>query len=228
MKEDNKKRLVDDLKLFIENKQYYESKQANAVNCNNMFDMGKLYENESQLINSVFSTTNQNTTEQGNSLENLMKALFGRIKFLNQVAVTNRDTVIGQIDLQITPIDQTAYDILGLIERPQGIIGECKNYKSNKSNTVEKEEIEKMCWRCCKSGNLGFFIGPKFTSGALQEINEFNLYKESICKKHVGILIVPLNLEIIKFIVENKINFCYFITWSIFKSRDNSITSYFK
>ena len=105
-----------------------------------------------------------------------------------------------------------------------GLIGECKNY----TKKVGKEEIEKNCWRCCKSGFLSFFIGSQFTTGALDEVDEFNLHKDSICKKNCGVFIVPLNLEMIKIIIENKINFCYFIKWAIQRAKSHNITHHFR
>lgn len=227
MDEAKKEVFLKDLKQFISKRKAVESTIESSINCSNMFDDEKLYEDEERLMSLALSTCNKSTTKQGDSLEDLMKALFGRVKIIDSVKVTNRDIAIGQIDLQLTPIDEQVYNIWGLIpDRPLGIIGECKNYGSN--NKVGREEIEKTCWRACKSGFLSFFIGPKFTSGALNEINEFNLYKADICKKHCGIFVVPLNLEMIQIVVENKINFCYFIMWAIHRSKSHSITSHLR
>lgn len=230
--DDNKKEIfLNELKRFVERQIYIQSKVQDSINCCNMFDDEKMYDNEENLISLVDSTRSKystaKTTEQGDALENLMKALFNRVKFIDSIEITNRDTAIGQIDLQLTPIDERAYDILGLMnDKPVGIIGECKNYSSN--SKVKREEIEKTCWRACKSGSLSFFIGPRFTSGALDEVDEFNLYKADICRKHCGVFIVPLNLEMIKIIIENKINFCYFIMWAIHRSKSNNITSHLR
>lgn len=227
MNESKQKIFINDLKKFIARKMDLESSIKDSMNCCSMFDNEKIYENEEKLMSLVTSTRSnkKNTTEQGDSLEYLMKALFGRVKFIDNVEVTNRDIAIGQIDLQLNPIDERAYDVLGLVSnKPLGLIGECKNYTAK----VGKEEIEKICWRCCKSGFLSFFIGSQFTAGALDEVDEFNLYKENICKKHCGVFVVPLNLEMIKIIIEEKINFCYFIQWAIQRAKSHNLTHHLR
>ncbi len=222
MNENKKIIFLEELQQFISKREGIEAHFKDSLNCCNMFDNENIYEEEKQLISLVMSTRKGRTTEQGDSLENLMKSLFGRVKFIDSVKVTNTNIAIGQIDLQLNPIDEQAYNIWGLIPDRPGLIGECKNYSNSK---VEREEIEKSCWRSCKSGSLSFFIGPQFTSGALDEVDEFNLYKDNICKKHCGVFIVPLNLDMIEIVIENKINFCYFIQWAIHCSKNHRITS---
>ncbi|MBV6626908.1 MAG: hypothetical protein KI793_28880 [Rivularia sp. (in: Bacteria)] len=227
MNSDKKDIFINDLKNFVSRQQAINLSLKDSINCCNMFDSENMYDEEEKLILLVLSKNSKNTTQQGDSLETLMKSLFRRVKFIDDVQITNRDLPIGQIDLQLTPIDDIAYKVLGLInEEPCGLIGECKNYKS--SNKVEREEIEKTCWRACKSGSLSFFIAPNFTSGALKEVEEFNQYKADICKKHCGIFIVPINLEMIQAVISHKINFCYFIKWAIHRSKSHNITPHLR
>ncbi|WP_375477295.1 hypothetical protein [uncultured Nostoc sp.] len=235
MDESKIKEFLIDLEKFIAKKINIDSSVENSINCCNMFDDNRMYEDEEKLLSLVLSSRNKSTsrkintttTVQGDSLEDLMKSLFGRVKFIDDVRITNRDLSIGQVDLQLTPIDDIAYKILGLInDQPLGMIGECKNYAP--SNKIKKEEIEKTCWRACKSGSLSFFLGQEFTSGSLKEIEDFNLHKSDICKKNSGVFIVPLNLEMIKSVIEKKINFCYFIKWAIHRSKSHNLTPYLR
>ena len=99
--------------------------------------------------------------------------MFNRFSLISSFSVTNRDTALGQIDINLIPIDETIYDIWKMTrDYPCCLIGECKNYKSDK---VARPEIEKMCWRVSKGQALGFFIAPSYKQTAIQEIDEFHL-----------------------------------------------------
>lgn len=227
MNEKKKEVFLQELKCTISRMESIESHDENSVGCKDLFNGEEMYDEEEKLFLQVTSS-HKNTTEQGDALENLLKKLFNRIQFLDCVAVTNKDIAIGQIDLQLNVISDRAYKFLGLIdESPLGLMGECKNYGFNKK--VPKDDIEKICWRCCKSGFLSFFIGANFTSGALNEIDTFNLNKRDFCVKNHGVYIVPIDLEMLQVVIENKINFCYFVKWLVNRAYSNSqITSHLR
>jgi hypothetical protein len=189
----------------------------NELTCENIFENSNSYTPEKIILDKIFSTEFKNSKDQGDTLEALVKSLFGRIVLIHNVQITNKDTALGQIDILLVPLRDNIYDVWGLTtEKPKGMIGECKNYSQKK---VDRPEIEKTCWRACKGGCLSFFIGFGYTDDAVQEISEFNLGKEFLCTNHKGAYIVPLTLYMLQEIIENNINFCYFIKWAINTSR---------
>jgi len=209
---DEDKFLID-IKDYINKRIDFDIQKKDFMNCNNCFSCDDEYKLEKEIIQKIKSKDFQNTTEQGNLLENLVKSLFKRITLISSLSVTNKDTALGQIDINLIPIDETIYEIWGMIgDFPSCLIGECKNYKSEK---VGRSEIEKMCWRTSKGQALSFFIAPSYTKEAIEEISYFNLSKESILKKSQGVYLVPLTLKMLEIIVYNNLNFCYFIRWAI-------------
>jgi len=46
-------------------------------------------------------------------------------------------------------------------------------------------------------------------------ISYFNLSKESILKESKGVYLIPLTLKMLEILVDNNLNFCYFIRWAI-------------
>lgn len=216
-----------DLNQYIRTVKNVEALEKNSLTCSDVFDGNEMYEPEEKLLQKVLDK-HTTTTEQGDSLELLMKSLFERIKFIDSVKVTNRDITIGQIDLQLRLVGEIGYKILGLVppNNPLGLIGECKNFSSG--DKIGREDIEKMCWRSGKSGFLSFYISRSFTSGALNEIAEFNLHKENVLKKHHGVYIAPISLDMVKLVIEKKINFCHFVKWLIHCSMTHSIATHLR
>jgi hypothetical protein len=210
---------LKDLSSFIQKDE--KLSRRDQLTCANCFENINCYDKERDLISIVKSDDFSNTLEKGNALEDLMKSLFNMVSLINSTEVTNKSTAIGQIDLLLTPLRSNLYDIWGLAsEKPKGIIGECKNYtKVKQQNKISKQEIEKSCWRACKSGSLSFFIGPEYTEDARLEVAYYNNHKHLLCTNHTGALLVPISLPMIELVIENNINFCYFIYWSIMKSR---------
>lgn len=205
-------------------KSHYE---RNTLTCDNAFENLDLYAPENEAHAAIRKGTFSNTTEQGNALESLIKALFSRIQLVHSVTVTNREIALGQIDIQLIPIDNAAlFELWGLSgEHPKSVIGECKNYSKNQAPTG-KPEIEKTCWRTCKGECLSFFIGHGYTQDAVREISFFNTYKNSLLNNHKGALIVPLTLPMLETVIENQVNFCYFIRWAIAMSKGMNIANY--
>ena len=135
--------------------------------------------------------------------------MFGRISLITSLSVTNKDTFLGQIDVNLITVDEIIYEIWGLRgDCPSSLIGECKNYKSAK---VSRPGIKKSCWRAGKGGSLSFFIRAHFSKDAVKEIGYFNNYKESIFVKSKGIYLIPLTIDILDIIISNNLNFYYFI-----------------
>lgn len=220
---DENKFLVD-IHDYINKRIDFDRQKNNSMNCNNCFSCDDEYKAEKEIFQKIKSNDFQHTTEQGNLLENLVKSLFSRITLISSLSATNKDTALGQIDINLIPIDETIYEIWGMInDSPSCLIGECKNYKSDK---VAKSEIEKMCWRTSKGQALSFFIAPSYTKEAIEEISDFNLYKESILIKSKGVYLVPLTLKMLEIIVDNNLNFCYFIRWAIESSKKMAISNY--
>jgi hypothetical protein len=198
--------------------------KKNSLNCNNSFNCNDKYLEEKEILKRIRDKNYKTTTEQGNLLEELVKKLFNRISLISSLSVTNRDTALGQIDINLIPIDTTIYDIWGLVgDYPEALTGECKNYKSDK---VGRPEIEKTCWRAGKGTALSFFFAASYTQDALQEIAYFNLHKRSIFKKSQGVYIVPITLEMLDVVISNHLNFCYFIRWAIESSKKMKISNY--
>jgi hypothetical protein len=215
---------VTEIQRFIENSRlrYVE----NSLNCDNSFSNSDEYFPEIKILQKISTGSFDNTLEQGNALENLVKSLFRRINILLNVEVTNREVYLGQIDIQLIPLDDELFRVWGLHkEQPKSIIGECKNYSKNRE-PVKKPEIEKTCWRACKGGCLSFFIAYAYTSEAVREISFFNQNKDKIFQLHKQAMIVPLTIPMIEVVVANQINFCHFIKWAITVTRATSIASY--
>jgi hypothetical protein len=221
---DENKFLVD-IQDYINKRINFDTQKNNSMNCNNCFCGDDEYKTEKEIFQKIKSKDFRHTTEQGNLLEDLVKNLFARITLINSLSVTNKDTALGQIDINLIPIDETIYEIWGMIgDFPSCLIGECKNYKSDK---VGRPEIEKMCWRTSKGQALSFFIAQSYTQEAIEEMNYFNLSKESILKKSQGVYIVLLTLKMLEIIIYNNLNFCYFIRWAIETTkRKMAITNY--
>lgn len=217
---------LKEVESYINKFKKFQEQQKNSLNCDNVFDSTDLYIKEKDYLDRILNGNFTNTTEQGDLLESLVKSLFDRIDLVKSVIITNKEIAIGQIDIQLIPVDELIYDVWGMIkEKPQCMIGECKNY-SKKKDAVGRPEIEKICWRSCKGGCLSFFIGYGYTEDAINEICYFNNNKSSLFYKHQGVFIVPLTLAMLEVIIHNKINFCYFIKWSIDMSRKMYITNY--
>ncbi|MBE9221316.1 hypothetical protein IQ215_01275 [Cyanobacterium stanieri LEGE 03274] len=217
-------KFLTDIQDYINKRINFDIQKKDLINCNNCFSCDDQYKFEKEIVQKIKSKDFQNTTEQGNLLEDLVKSLFKRITLISSLSVTNKDTALGQIDINLIPIDETIYEIWGMIgDFPSCLIGECKNY--NKSS-VGRPEIEKMCWRTGKGQALSFFIAPSYTKEAIEEISYFNLSKESILKKSQGVYLVPLTLKMLEIIVDNNLNFCYFIRWAIQSSKKMAIANY--
>jgi hypothetical protein len=223
---------LNDLKDYIKKSEESNLLFENSIGCEHIFENNDNYILENEIFSKIEAQNFSTTKEQGDLLEDLVKSLFSRIKLIATINKTNMDTALGQVDIQLIPVSERFYSILGLVnEIPKGIIGECKNYYekkgSKKTGKVSREEIEKMCWRSCKGGCLSFFIGPDYTREAIKEITEFNKHKASICIQSKGLFIIPLSIHMLKAIIHNNLNFCYFIKWAIETTRNNmSITNY--
>jgi hypothetical protein len=216
---------ISEVNDFIERAKKVESFR-NSINCGNCFDLADKYSYERGLVNLIKAGSFPTTKEKGDCLENLIKSLFSRINILQAPKITSCDSNLGQIDIQIiAPDEEIFFSILGIhSERPNGMIGECKNWPASK---VGREDIEKICWRTCKGGCLGFFVAFDYTSGAIEEIGEFNLHCRSICCRcERNSMIVPMTIDMISIIVEENINFCYFLQWAIRSSPLMSIRPY--
>lgn len=221
---DKDKFILDLVNYITKTRNYY---QKNSITCDNVFENLDLYASETELLNKILIGKFSSTKEQGDALENLVKSLFRRIQLVHSIEVTNREVALGQIDIQLIPIeDDGLFEIWGLRkERPQGIIGECKNY-SKKQESVGKPEIEKTCWRTCKGRCLSFFIAYGYTEDAIKEIAFFNSQKKALFHTHEGALIVPLKLSMLELVIQKQINFCYFIKWAISTAKMMNIANY--
>jgi len=224
-KEDWSKSFLEELNQFICKIQGYDGIK-NSLNCGNCFDNLNSYESEKLILTKIHEKKYKNTKEQGNILELLVKSLFEKINLVHSIKITGKDIAVGQTDIQLLPIDDDdmLYEIWGLKKhKPNSIIGECKNYPKD---NVDRPEIEKICWRTCKGRSLSFFIGFEYSQPALDEISGFNSSKHLICQGCEGALIVPLTFYMLEAIIENNINFCYFINWAISTSKMMSIANY--
>jgi hypothetical protein len=207
---------IDEVQRFITKAKL--SERLDELNCENIFDNEDSYTKEKSILEKIRLGQFSNTKEKGDALEDLVKSLFGRVDLINSVQICNKETGVGQIDIILIVLRDNIYDVWELAsEKPQGIIGECKNYSTNK---VSRPEIEKTCWRACKSRCLSFFIAPSYTDDSIKEMQFFNLQKKSILTNHDGIYIVPITIEMIEKTVLNNINFCYFIKWAIAYSKN--------
>jgi hypothetical protein len=219
----NKRELfLDELNKFISKAQGIESIR-DSLNCGNCFDLENDYENEKILIKEIRGGKFTTEKAKGDCLELFLKTLFSRVKLIHAPEMTSHETNIGQIDIQIIPLDEEAFfNILGIQrDYPNGVIGECKNWPSAK---VGREDIEKMCWRTCKGGCLSLFVTFRYTKEALDEISEFNLHCNDICNRcKANSFIVPITIDMLSIVVEHNINFCYFLKWAIATSKSMSI-----
>jgi hypothetical protein len=213
-----------DIQDFVDKSIKNDTCKRNILTCNNIFSCTDDYKEERDILNTIKAGNFKTTKIQGDLLEDLLKKLFNRISLISSLSITNRDTALGQIDISLMTVDETVYEIWGLVgDCPSGLIGECKNYQSEK---VARPEIEKTCWRACKGRALSFFIGPSFKEPAIQEMRNFNLYKRSIFHRSEGVYIVPITLSMLDIITSNNLNFCYFIRWAIQASKDMKIANY--
>jgi hypothetical protein len=219
-----KKLFLEEIHSFIDKLQKYENVK-NSLNCKNCFNNLNSYQEEKLILAKIIDKNYTTTVEQGNTLELLVKSLFEKIDLVHSVKITTKDIAIGQIDIQLVPIDDDMlYEIWGIKKyKPNSIIGECKNYPNS---NVGRPEIEKICWRTCKGRCLSFFIGFEYSEPAIDEIAYFNNNKHSICQRCEGAIIVPLTVFMLEEIIVNNINFCYFINWAISTSQIMSINNY--
>ena len=180
-----------DIKDFINKSITIDSQKRNAIHCNNAFSFDNNYEEEKKILSKIKLANHKNTKEQGDILEELLKKLFNRITLISSLSVTNKDTALGQIDINLVTIDEMMiYEIWGMIgDYPSCLIGECKNYDSN---GVSRPEIEKTCWRACKGQALSFFIGKSFKEPAIKEISYFNLHKQNFLSISHGVYIAVI------------------------------------
>jgi hypothetical protein len=194
------------------------------LTCKNIFKFDDTYHKEKEILLKIRSRDYSTTTEQGNLLEELLKSLFGRISLISSLSVTNRDTGLGQIDINLLTVDETIFDVWRMVDdHPDCIIGECKNYTTA---GVARPEIEKTCWRAGKGRALSFFVGKSYKAPAIKEISEFNLSKETFLKNSKGVYIIPITIDMLDVVISNDINFCYFIRWAISSSKKMAIANY--
>jgi hypothetical protein len=218
-------KFLSDIQDFINKSIQNDARKMNILTCNNIFKCDDNYQDEKDILSRIKAGNFETTQEQGNLLEELLKKLFNRISLISSLSVTNKDTALGQIDINLITVDEkTIYEVWGMVgDCPSCSIGECKNYQSNK---VDRPEIEKTCWRACKGRALSFFIGPSYTTTAKDEIGEFNLHKQNIFDKSQGVYVVPITLNMLDVIISNNLNFCYFIRWAIQASKKMAIANY--
>lgn len=204
---------LSQLQTFLKKEAAYSKRLNEVASCSDFFNNEDGYEKERRLLQEN-KQSNLSSNRRGEILEEIVFSLFNRVEILEVLNRNKAQTLIGQIDLQALVIHESAYDILGLRPRPKSdlIIGECKNLR-NKS--VELENIEKACWRSCKSTSLQFFIGTKYTTEAINEVKHFNSCKEMIFVDSKGVWIIPITIDMIEVVIENNINFLSFLKWSI-------------
>ena len=213
-----------DIQDFINKSTRNDDRKRDVLTCKNTFTCDNGYKSEKEILAKIKAGSFKTTKEQGDLLENLLKSLFNRISLISSLSVTNRDTALGQIDINLMTVDETIYEVWGLVgDCPSCLIGECKNYQTDK---VARPEIEKTCWRACKGRALSFFIGPSFKETAIEEIGDFNVQKGSIFHRSEGVYIVPITLGMLDVIISNELNFCYFIRWAIQASKKMAIANY--
>jgi hypothetical protein len=129
------------IKDFIDKSSKHDAQRRNHPSCNNIFDFSDKYTEEKKILNTIKINEFSTNIERGDALENLVKLLFSRIELINSFDVTNKDTVLGQIDINLIAVDDSLYDVWGMVnDYPSNLIGECKNYSSEK---VSRPEIEK-------------------------------------------------------------------------------------
>lgn len=221
--------LSTEINEFKQKAEYGESLASHSVGCGDIFDSDNLYVDESDYIKIVLAPANS-TTQQGDSLEELIKRFFRRVKLVHTVNTTNKEISLGQIDIQITPMNEMLYDLLGIPQspKPQFIMGECKNYQSSHNKKIPKEDVEKSCWRTLKGNCITFLFGYGYTQDALDEIGYYNSHVSTLCPGSKNSRVVPITISMLECIIDRKINFCYFLRWSIEMSRQMSINNYIR
>jgi hypothetical protein len=139
----NKIKFTSEINQFIQRSQFIESIR-DSINCKNCFCDENLYVEEEALIKRIQDNDFTDTNKKGDCLEEVIKLLFSRIKIIHTPRITNLDSSLGQIDIQIVAPDlQAFFNILGIHkDYPRIIIGECKNWTTKK---VGREDIEKIC-----------------------------------------------------------------------------------
>ena len=219
-----KQKFIEDLRSFIKKEKLVEK---DSTTCETVFSNSDNYSREKIFCEELFSNNFITSKNRGDALEHLVHSLFERIDLLHTVSITRKQTALGQLDLQLVTVKDYIYDLWDMFhEKPESeyIIGECKNY----TNPVGRPEIERICWRASKGGCLSFFIATEYTEDAIDEVAYFNMNKNHIISKHRGVYIVPLSLSMINTVVEQNINFCYFVKWAIKASKIMSISNYLK
>jgi hypothetical protein len=220
-----KEKFIEDLNRFISKVQSVEI--DNPTTCETVFSNSDEYAEEKIYLQEIASQNFATTKDRGDALEKLILKIFNRIDLLDSISMTRKETTLGQLDLQIVTVKDYIYDVWGIIrDKPNAdyIIGECKNY----TNPVGRPEIERVCWRAIKGSCLAFFIATEYTKDALDEIGYFNQNIKNILPNSNGLYIIPISISMIEAIIENNINFCYFIKWAIKNSKIMSIINYLK
>jgi hypothetical protein len=219
-----KTKFLEDLNRFIQKVKLSES---DSTTCEKIFSNSDSYSSEKEYLLKISSGQFINTKDRGDALENLVLSIFNKIDLLDSISLSGKQTALGQIDLQLVTVEDYIYDIWGMsCDKPNAnyMIGECKNY----TDPVGRPEIERICWRAIKGCCLSFFIATNYTQDAIDEIGYFNLNRNKILCNHSGVYIIPLSLSMIEAVVENDINFCYFLKWAIKHSKMMSISAYLK
>jgi len=219
-----KQKFIEDLERFIHKVKKCEGE---STTCETVFSNSDSYCQERAYLRELALNKFKTTKERGDVLENLVQSIFNRIDLLDGITVTRKQTLLGQLDLQLVTLRDYIYDIWGMFsDKPESdyIVGECKNY----TTPVGRDEIERACWRASKGSCLFFFIATSYTQPALDEIAYFNKQRDTILIKHKGVYIVPLSLPMIEAVIANDINFCYFLKWAIKHSKIMTIINYLK
>ncbi len=220
-----REKFIEDLNRFISKVQSVENN--NPTTCATIFSNSDRYSKEKIYLQEIASETFSTTKDRGDALEKLILEIFNRIELLDGISMTRKETALGQLDLQMVTVRDYIYDVWGMIrDKPavEYIIGECKNY----TNPVGRPEIERICWRASKGACLAFFIATEYTQDAINEIADFNQNRQNILINSNGVYVIPISISMIEAIVENDINFCYFIKWAIKNSKIMSIANYLK
>lgn len=87
---------LTEIQRFITNCQALEQRVNNSVHCGNSFENSDSYSFERSCLEAIRSGNYRTTSDQGNTLEFLVKSLFNRISLVNCLEVTNRETELGQ------------------------------------------------------------------------------------------------------------------------------------
>jgi hypothetical protein len=220
-----KENFLKDLRRFIDKVKSSEDRESTT--CETIFSNSDLYSKEKIYLEEIGSENFTTAKDRGDALEKLIVEIFNRIELLDGISMTRKETFLGQLDLQLVTVKDYIYDVWGMIhDKPsvEYIIGECKNY----TDPVGRPEIERICWRASKGSCLAFFIATDYTQDAIDEIAYFNNNRKNILSNYKGVYIIPLSISMIEAIVENNINFCYFIKWAIKNSKIMSIANYLK